>query len=237
VTIRVVVADDHPVFLDGLQLLLASHPDIEVVAAATDGPALLAAAEHEDFDVAVVDLDMPGMDGTELTAALLARFPGVGVLVLTMHDDPVSVRRALGAGAQGYVLKAAGHGAIARAVRSVAEGDTVLSGSVGRSVLAAAVTVPAAAGAPDGLSERERAVLALVSDGRTNPQIAGTLHVSVKTVQNHVSNLLAKTGSGSRAALVAWARDRGFPDTSPAGGPRRQKPSEAPRDARGQYGD
>ena len=223
-SIRVVVADDHPVFLDGLQLLLASHPDIEVVAAAPDGPTLLTAVEGRSFDVAVIDLDMPGMDGTELTAALRARFPGAGVLMLTMHDDAVSVRRALAAGAQGYVLKGSGHGAIARAVRSVAEGDTVLSGTVGRSVLAAATVVPVVDPGAAGLSEREREVLALVAGGRSNPQIAGVLHVSVKTVQNHVSNLLTKTGAGSRAALVAWARDRGFggvagPAGAPGGGP------------------
>jgi DNA-binding NarL/FixJ family response regulator len=214
VSVRVVVADDHPVFLDGLRLLLESGGDIEVVAAAPDGPALLDATAALAFDVAVLDLDMPGMDGVEVAAAVLRRDPDARVLMLTMHDDAESVRRALAAGAAGYVLKGAGHGAIARAVHAVVEGDTVLGGTVGRAVrTTVAATDPAPALLAEGLSEREREVLALVSAGRSNAQVAATLYLSVKTVQNHVSNLLAKTGTGSRAALVAWARDRGVTES------------------------
>ena len=220
-TVRVVVADDHPLFLDGLRLLLESGGDIEVVAAASDGPALLDATAGRAFDVAVLDLDMPGMDGVEVAAALVRRDPEARVLMLTMHDDAASVRRALAAGAAGYVLKGAGHGAIARAVHSVAEGDTVLGGTIGHTVrTSVAAADPAPSLRAEGLSEREREVLALVATGRSNVQIAGTLFLSVKTVQNHVSNLLGKTGVGSRAALVAWARDRGVaePERGPQSG-------------------
>ena len=217
-SVRVVVADDHPVFLDGLRLLLESGGDIEVVAAAADGPGLLDSTAGLAFDVAVLDLDMPGMDGVEVASALFRRDPDARVLMLTMHDDAESVRRALSAGAAGYVLKGAGHGAIARAVHSIAEGDTVLGGAVGRTVRTTlAAADPVLALRAEGLSEREREVLGLVATGRSNAQIAGTLYLSVKTVQNHVSNLLGKTGAGSRAALVAWARDRGVP--GPGSGP------------------
>jgi DNA-binding NarL/FixJ family response regulator len=129
VTLRVAIADDHPLFLDGLRLLLATTPDIEVVAAAADGEQLLRALESVDADVIVVDLDMPGLDGAEVARRLVALRPGVPVLVLTMHDDGDSAVRALRAGARGYVLKGAGHGAIVRAVRAVADGDTVLGGA------------------------------------------------------------------------------------------------------------
>ena len=122
-----------------------------------------------------------------------------------MHDDPGTVARALDAGVRGYVLKGAGHGAIVRAVRAVAEGDTVLSGAVGEAVRRRAL----GSERPlfPGLSARESEVLALVAKGRDNHEIARALFLSVKTVQNHVSALLAKTGARTRAELVARARD------------------------------
>ena len=204
--IRVLVADDHPVFRDGLQVLLDSTEDLTVVGAAATGEELVALAATTAYDVAVVDLDMPGLDGVSATYRLLGAQPRAGVLVLTMHDDPVSVSRALRAGARGYLLKGAGHGAITRAIRAVADGDTGLGGEVGRGVREA-VGSPRAAPPVPGLSERESEVLALVATGADNHQIARTLHLSVKTVQNHVSSLLAKTGARSRAQLVALARD------------------------------
>lgn len=209
--IRVAVADDHPVFREGLQLLLESTGDIEVVGVAADGAQLLevvdrAAGEDGDgVDVVVVDLDMPVLDGVDAARRLSRSHPRVGILALTMHDEPATVARALDAGVRGYVLKGAGHGAIARAVRAVAEGDTVLSGAVGEAVRRGSVRD----GGPllAGLSARESEVLDLVARGRDNHEIARTLFLSVKTVQNHVSAMLAKTGARSRAELVALARD------------------------------
>ncbi len=204
-TTRVLIADDHPVFLEGLRMLLDSVPEIEVVGVAGDGAELIALAGRVDADVAVVDLDMPDVDGAAATHQLRESHPELGVLILTMHDDRSSLRRALTAGARGYVLKGAGHGAIARAVLSVADGDTVLSGAVGRAVL------EAASGATErrrpGLSEREQEVLDLVAGGLENGEIARRLSLSVKTVQNYVSNLLTKLHASSRAQLVAIARD------------------------------
>ncbi|WP_134772717.1 response regulator transcription factor [Ornithinimicrobium flavum] len=203
--IRVAVADDHPVFREGLQLLLDSAEDIEVVGVAADGMELLQLLKDGlEVDVVVLDLDMPVLDGVDAARELSRTRPHVGLLALTMHEDPATVARALAAGVRGYVLKGAGHGAVARAVRGVAEGDTVLGGTVGEAVrrrtLQGGPAIP-------GLSTREDEVLALVARGLSNHEIARRLFLSVKTVQNNVSALLAKTGARSRAELVARARD------------------------------
>ncbi len=218
-TLKVVIADDHPVFLEGLRILLDSTDGIDVVGAAADGAALVALAADTAYDVAVVDLDMPGVDGPTAIRELRTLRPDAPVLVLTMHDDEESVRRALRAGARGYVLKGAPHGTIARAIHSLAEGDTVLGGGVGDRVLRAAVQPPAEPAFPE-LSAREAEVLELVARGLPNPVIARQLFLSVKTVQNRVSDILGKTGCATRAELVAMARDAGLgARDSGAGGP------------------
>lgn len=207
--IRVLIADDHPVFLEGLRLLLDSTPDLEVVGAAADGAALLALAAEVPYDVVVLDLDMPGLDGAGATRELLSARRDAKVLVLTMHDDEASVQRALRAGAQGYLLKGAAQGAIVRSIHAVAEGETVLAGGVSSAVLRAA-TASAPHDSFPSLTAREVAVLELVARGRSNPEIARELFLSVKTVQNRISDLLAKTGCATRAGLVAHARDGGL---------------------------
>jgi DNA-binding NarL/FixJ family response regulator len=207
--IRVLIADDHPVFLDGLRLLLESTPGIDVVGSADDGGGLLELAAHTAYDVVVVDLDMPGIDGATATRELLKLHPHAAVLVLTMHGDDESVHRALRSGAKGYILKGAAQGTIARAIQALAEGDTVLHGDIAGRVLRAATESRPHPGFPT-LSARDGEVLELVARGMSNQAIAGELFVSVKTVQNRVSDLLAKTGSATRAELVAKARDAGM---------------------------
>lgn len=202
-TTRVIIADDHPVFLAGLQALLDTVPGLTVVGSASGGQQLLEIAEQVEFDVAVIDLDMPGVDGAAATESILRHRPDAGVLILTMHNDTASLRRCLQAGARGYILKGSGHGAIGRAVAAVAEGDTVITGDLGRSVRAAIST--GAVAPNDGLTARERDVLELVQLGLANPEIARRLSLSVKTVQNNVSSLLTKRHASSRAALVAQA--------------------------------
>jgi len=209
VTVRVLIADDHPLFLDGLSMLLQSTPGLEVVGTASDGAALLQAVDTTPFDVAVVDLDMPGVDGAAATRELLQVRPDAAVLVLTMHDDDESVQRSLRAGARGYVLKGAAQGAIVRAIHALAEGDTVLHGGIAARVVRAATASRPSPEFPS-LSAREAEVLHLVARGLTNHAIADRLFLSVKTVQNKVSDLLDKTGTRSRAELVAHARDAGL---------------------------
>jgi DNA-binding NarL/FixJ family response regulator len=208
-TIRVLIADDHPVFLDGLRMLLDSSPDIEVVGTAADGASLLDLVTRTPCNVVVVDLDMPGVDGAAATRGLSQARPEIPVLVLTMHDDDESVHRALRAGARGYVLKGAAQGAIVRAVHALAEGDTVLHGTIGTKVVRAATAGTRHSEFPT-LSAREAEVLELIARGLPNQAIAQRLFLSVKTVQNRVSDLLGKTGSATRAELVARARDAGL---------------------------
>jgi DNA-binding NarL/FixJ family response regulator len=208
-TVRVLLADDHPLFLDGLRLLLETS-GLDVVGTASNGVELLDLAGQVDADVAVVDLDMPGVDGVSAAASLREQHPGLGVLMLTMHDDELSVRRALQAGARGYVVKGAAHGAVVRAVQAVADGDTVLSGGLGSALLAdpsSTVAQPF----PE-LTQREREILGLAARGLGNATIARELHLSVKTVQNNVSSIFGKLGVGSRAEAVARARDAGLGD-------------------------
>ncbi|MFD1506108.1 response regulator transcription factor [Georgenia yuyongxinii] len=209
-TLRVLLADDHPLFLDGLRLLLETA-GLQVVGTAADGATLLQLAERVEADVAVVDLDMPGTDGAAATEVLVAAHPDLAVLVLTMHDDAASVHRALRAGACGYVLKGAGHGAVVRAVRAVAEGDVVISGDV-RGAALSSQNQPGARPSTvlPALTDREHEILSLVARGDGNAAIAARLHLSLKTVQNYVSALLMKLQVPSRAAAVALARDAGL---------------------------
>lgn len=204
--IRVLIADDHPVFLEGLKMLLETTDGIEVVGEASDGEALVELAISTDFDVAVIDLDMPGVDGVEAAETILSRDPTALILMLTMHDDDTSLMRALRAGVRGYVLKGAAHGAIARGITAIFEGDTFLTGSAGRMVLEAAIR-DGREPRIEGISPRETEVLALIAQGRSNPEIAAKLHLSMKTVQNYVSVLLAKTQSRSRPHLVVQAQE------------------------------
>ncbi|CAL8973843.1 Oxygen regulatory protein NreC [Tessaracoccus sp. O5.2] len=204
--IRVLIADDHPVFLDGLSLLLSTAPGILVVGSAATGDEVVALAAGVTFDVAVIDLDMPGLDGAGATRRILAHNPDARVLILTMHEDRHEVHRALSAGAHGYLLKGAARGSIVRAIETLADGQTVLDGAIGAHIVQAATSSPRPV-AFAMLTPRELEVLRLVALGLPNPAIASRLFLSVKTVQNRVSDILAKTGASSRAELVARARD------------------------------
>ncbi len=205
-TVRAVLADDHPLFLDGLRLLLESA-GITVVGTATTGHELLDLLEQVDADVAVVDLDMPELDGVATTREIERRRPGLPVLVLTMHDADAAVQKALRAGARGYVVKGAAHGTVVRSLIAVAEGDVVLAGGVGRELLGR----PLSSGSRPfpALTDRETEVLGLVARGYPNARISTELHLSLKTVQNHVSNIMGKLGATSRAQVVAADRDAG----------------------------
>jgi DNA-binding NarL/FixJ family response regulator len=209
--LRVIVADDHPVFRDGLAMILRER-GVDVVAEAADGQAALdATAEHQP-DVVLMDLVMPGLGGIEATRRLVAGYPAVAVLVLTMSEDDDSLFAALRAGARGYLLKESAADDIVRAVVTVARGGTVLGARVSARVLDAVLARPL----PDTprpfprLTEREREVLDLVARGYQNARVAHHLGVSEKTVRNHVSVILAKLPAATRAEAVALARDNGL---------------------------
>ena len=186
--IRVLVVDDHPLFRDGLTGLLKTVDGIEVVDSAGDGETAIRRTLELRPDVVLMDLNLPGTSGLEATRRIVAGAPETAVLVLTMVDDDDSVMAALRVGARGYLLKGAAQEEVLAGVRTVATGGAVFGPD-------AAARVLRGGGAPRygaDLTERESEVLALVAEGRSNTEIARTLGVSLKTVQNHVSHVLAK---------------------------------------------
>jgi DNA-binding NarL/FixJ family response regulator len=208
---RVLVVDDHPIFRDGLAALVASLPDMNVAATASDGPEALEVVRREVIDVVLMDLNLPTMSGVEVTAAVTALPDAPAVLVITMVDDDDTVIAALKAGARGYVLKGAPGEQIAAAIRTIVAGGAVFGAGVAAQVLALTASPPKATAGDDnhaGLTDRERQVLALVAEGASNPQIARALGLSLKTVQNYVSRILDKLQVADRtqAALLATRR-------------------------------
>ncbi|MGY2129413.1 response regulator [Blastococcus sp. SYSU DS0617] len=208
--IRVVLADDHPAFRTGLRMLLQDS-GLDVVAEAADGPGVVDVVVATDPDVALLDLQMPGLTGVEVTRHLQDVAPRTRVLVLTMIEADETVLAAIRAGAWGYLLKGAGQAEIERAVRSVADGQVVYGTGVAERVRGFFVAGAGAAVEPfPQLSEREREVLRLAAEGRANAEIARRLFLSEKTVRNHVSSIFTKLGVSDRAQAVARARDAGL---------------------------
>jgi DNA-binding NarL/FixJ family response regulator len=222
--VRVVIADDHPMFRYGLSAALASTGEVTVVGEAADGAELITVVDDTTPDVVLTDLTMPGLDGATATATILAHHPQIAVLVLTMHDDNQALVGALRAGARGYLLKGADRTEIIRAVLAVATGEAVYGPAVAARITALVTgTQPAhAAKILPELTDRERQVLDLVAAGRGNHDIARQLTLSEKTVRNHVSTIMWKLQVRDRAAAVAKARDAGL------GGDNRALPTNPP---------
>jgi DNA-binding NarL/FixJ family response regulator len=210
-TVRVVIADDHPAYRAGLRTMLDDTAGIEVVGEADTGLAAVELASTMAPDVVVMDLRMPGLDGIEATRQLTRDAPQVGVVVLTMFEDDESVFAAMRAGARGYLLKEAEQDDIVRAIQAVAHGDTLLSASIAQRVIAhfASGDGSAKAAFPQ-LTEREREVLDLIAAGRGNATIAHELMLSLKTVQNHVSNIFTKLQVSDRSTAIVRAREAGM---------------------------
>ena len=209
--VRVLVADDHPVFRAGMVTVLSDLDGIEVVGQAADGEQALAQVAALEPDVVLMDLRMPGVGGLEATARLRVEYPDVAVVVLTMDSDDDSLFAALRAGARGYLLKEADGLDIERAVLGAAAGEAVFGSGVAERVLAFFTTGrrPQASPFPQ-LSPRELEVLELIAQGLDNQQIARRLVLSDKTVRNRVSDVLGKLHARNRAEVVALARDAGL---------------------------
>jgi DNA-binding NarL/FixJ family response regulator len=206
--LRVVIADDQTSVREGLVLLLDGLPDIEVVGSASDGEQALRVVAEQRPDAILLDLRMPVLDGIGAARRLTAEHPDVAIVVLTTYIDEHLVLDALRAGARSYITKDADRTDIARALHAAAGGLVVVDPRVNDTLLAAVSPVLApAAVPPDGLTQRETEILALIARGHTNNEIASELYLSIHTVKTHVNRIFAKTGSRDRAAAICYARD------------------------------
>jgi DNA-binding NarL/FixJ family response regulator len=214
-TIRVVLADDHPMYRYGLTAILEQAEAIDVVASVGDGAELVSAVREFAPDVVLTDLSMPRFDGVAAITQLLRVQPELPILVLTMHEDDAHVFAALRAGARGYLVKGSDGSEIVRAVYSVAAGEAVYGGAVARRIVAfysgRQVESPTARAFPD-LTPREREVLELLAAGCRNHEIARRLGMSEKTVRNHVSQVLTKLQVPDRTAAALKAKESGIGD-------------------------
>jgi DNA-binding NarL/FixJ family response regulator len=210
--IRVLVADDHAAFRAGVASILATADGIVLAGEAASGEEAVIAAGTVDPDVVLMDVNLPGIDGVEATRRVVDGWPHVAVLVLTMHDDDDTVFAAIRAGARGYLLKGASRAEILRAIRAVAAGEAIFGPGVARRLVAFfARPVPRAdAAAFPGLTEREREILELIAQGRSNADITAALVLSPKTVRNHVSNIFSKLQVRDRAEAIVRAREAGM---------------------------
>ncbi|MGG7306625.1 response regulator transcription factor [Curtobacterium sp. AB451] len=218
-TIRVLVVDDQAIVRDGLVTVLSLVDDLEVVGQASDGAEALDQVARHAPDVVLMDLRMPNVDGPAATARITAEHPGVAVLVLTTFADDASILTALQAGARGYLTKDAGRAEIATAIRAVASGQSTFDAAVGARLVAqlagggslAAAPGPGPASSPDAglrdrfpeLTPREADVLERIAEGRSNPQIAAELFLTVPTVKSYVNQVFTKLGVRTRAEAVA----------------------------------
>jgi two-component system response regulator NreC len=209
--ITVVLADDHAVVRKGLRLLVEAEEGLHVLAEAGTVPDALRMARIHRPSVLVLDLNMPGGSSLEAIPTILEEAPTTAIVVLTMQNDPSFARKALQAGALGFVLKESADDELLGAIRFAAEGETYLNPRLGAR-LAAQPAQPS--GPPDDLSERELEVLKLIALGHTNAEIAGQLYLSVRTVESHRAHIQQKTRLSSRAELVRYALEHQLVDVS-----------------------
>lgn len=221
--IRVLIADDHPVVRRGLAALLTSLPGFVVVGEAGDGEAAVREAQLLRPDVVLLDVSMPVLDGLAATRRITTAVPDVAVLIVTMHADDATVFAAMQAGARGYLVKGAEQDEIARAVRAVVAGEAIFSAGVARRVLGYFSAPPSSTPPFPELTPRERQVLTLIAQGRSNGAIATQLSVAPKTVSNHISTIFAKLAVAGRAEAIVRAREAGLGTrTAPTSGPGRR---------------
>ena len=210
--IRVLIADDHPVFRDGMRGMLEAAEDLEVVGEATSGTEAVGRARELAPDVVLMDLKMPGLNGVEATRSIVQSVPGTYVLVITMFEDDSSVFAAMRAGARGYVLKDAEREEILRAIRAVSHGEAIFSPAIASRLMTflSPRRVPSTEETFPDLTERERDVLDLIAQGKSNAEIGRALQLSTKTVANYVSTILTKLQITDRAEAIIRARDAGM---------------------------
>jgi len=210
--IRVLIADDHPLFRDGMHGLLDSVPDTEVIGEAASGEEAITLAENLQPDVILMDIKMPGINGLQAMREILHTSPHIRILIVSMLEDDDSVFAAMRAGACGYVPKGANQAEMLRAIRAVANGEAIFGPGIAQRLIGffASPRPSVQSRIFPELTEREAEVLALISQGHTNEEIAEKLVLSLKTVRNHVSNIFSKLQVADRAQAVLRAREAGL---------------------------
>ncbi len=207
--IRILIADDHTLFRDGLRALFNSLADTEVVGEAATGAQAIDQAEELQPDVVLMDIQMPDVNGIEATRQIVSTSPHIGVIIITMFEDDDSVFATMRAGARGYVLKGADQEEMLRVVRAVAQGEALFGAPIADRLMNFFAAPRPPQVFPE-LTERERDVLNLIAQGHNNAEIASQLVISIKTVRNHVSNIFSKLQVADRAQAIIRARDAGL---------------------------
>ncbi len=221
-TIRLLIADDHALFREGLRALLSATPGIDIVGEAATGADTIALVELVQPDIVLMDINMPGMDGIQATRRILRASPATGVIMVTMLEDDASLFTAMRAGARGYVLKGAHHRELLQTIRAVAGGQALFGAPIAARILgffqdiAAEPQATSARAAFPELTARELEVLGLIAQGANNSQIAEKLVITDKTVRNHVTSIYSKLQVADRAQAIIKARDVGL-GSQPAG--------------------
>ncbi len=211
--IRIVLADDHTIIRSGLRLLLEQQPDFKVVAEASDGRNAVELVARHKPEVAILDIGMPELNGIEATRQILAAEPATQIVILSMHSDEGYVLRALKAGARAYILKNSAEADLIRAVRSVADGKSFFSPVISKMLLedyVRQIRDKQVEDSYDLLTPREREILQLIAEGKTNKEVANILHLSVHTVDAHRGNILQKLNLHGVPELILYAVRKGI---------------------------
>ena len=210
--LRILIADDHPLVRSGLRALLMATDDLEVVGEAATGEEAVTLASSLSPDVIVMDLRMPGINGIEATRHIVQANPRIRILVVTLFEDDDSLFAALRAGARGYILKDANEIEVVRAIRAVSSGDAIFSTTIAQRLIDffAVPRKPQALLPFPDLTEREREILMLITQGRSNAEIAQSLVISMKTVRNYISSIFSKLQVADRSQAIIRAREAGL---------------------------
>jgi DNA-binding NarL/FixJ family response regulator len=210
--VRIVLADDHPLVRSGLRALVLAADDLDVVGEAATGEEAVTLAASLQPDVIVMDLRMPGLNGIEATRRIMQAHPQIHILVVTLFEDDDSLFAALRAGARGYILKDANEVEVLRAIRAVSGGEAIFSSTMAERLIASVIT-PGPPHTPvpfPDLTDREREILTLIAQGRSNTEVSQCLVISPKTVRNYISSIFSKLQVADRAHAIIRAREAGL---------------------------
>jgi len=207
---RILIADDHTLFREGVRAVLANAGDCDVIGEAVDGNDAVAKALSLKPDVILMDIHMPALNGVDAAARILRELPNAGIIMLTMLEDDSSVFAAMRAGARGYILKGADKAELLRTIRAVAGGEALFGPAIAQRITRFFAGLPRTRQPFPELTERERDILVLIAEGKNNAEIADRLVINMKTVSNHISSIFNKLQVADRAQAIVKARDAGL---------------------------